>query len=197
MQKPRYVVWIHVAPYVCRYLLDNYGVADSEIKNLVDIRGDAALMSFFRSRLIKPSHAYDLRKSRRRGVGYRSERMAIAIPGSWFTRYGWALSATDECDVAKQLERRLHGMLMAYLSYHYAYTGDLAACIRSFYRRFHQTEETWPYDSIRKIWNRNYTSEQKWSLREAKIEQNTEKMLLTLSGFGTISAKGLEIYEKD
>ena len=30
-QKNRYVVWVRVAPYVCRYLVDNFGVKDENI----------------------------------------------------------------------------------------------------------------------------------------------------------------------
>ncbi len=194
-KKNRYVVWVHVAPYVCRYLVDNFGVKDPDIKNLVDIRDDAQLMAFFSPRLAKVSHRYDRRKNGTPSRHYRTEKVGIEITASHFTRQGWALSPTDEDAMAKLLEKRCHGMLIAFLSGHYMLTGDLAASIRAFYRRFHQTEDTWPYDSIRKIWNRTYTPEQKISLRDSKVEQFVELFLVKLSEFGTISQKGKTIYE--
>lgn len=197
MKKSRYIVWIHVAPYVCRYMVDNFGVRDPDVTNLVDIRGDAQLMAFFSPRLTKACHRRDRQKNGAPSRHYRTEKVGIEITAEQFTRTGWALSPTDEDALAKLLEKRCHGMLMAFLTGHYMLTGDLAASIRAFYRRFHQTEDTWPYDSIRKIWNRNYTPEQKLSLRDDKIDQFIEKFLGKLSEFGTITQKGLSTYENN
>ncbi len=197
MKKNRYIVWIHVAPYVCRYLVDNFGVSDPEVRNLVDIRADAQLMAFFSPRLVKASHRYDRKKNGAPSRHYRTVKVGLLISADQFTRSGWALSPTDEDALAKLLEKRCHGILMAFLAGYYMLTGDLAASIRAFYRRFHQTEDTWPYDSIRKIWNRTFTPAEKMSLKDDKIEHFVEKFLVKLSQFGTISKKGLSLYEED
>lgn len=196
MKKNRYVVWVHVAPYVCRYLVDNFGVQDPDIKNLVNINGDPALMAFFTPKLIKQSHRYD-RRNEERKPGFRTARVAIEVSASKFTRNGWALSPTDEAAFAHMLELRCKGLLITFLSAHYMISGDAAASIRKFYRVFHQNERTWPYDSIRKIWNRNVSKERKTTIKNAIDREIIEKLLVQLSSFGTIAQQGLELYENN
>ncbi|MBR4533100.1 MAG: hypothetical protein IKO85_00930 [Bacteroidaceae bacterium] len=193
----RYVVWVSVAPYVCRYLVDNFGVRDSNVQNLIDIRSDAALMAFFTPRLQKSSHTYDRRLQQRGTTPYRTARVAIEISASRFSRSGWALSPTDEAALARMLELRCQGILLAFLQAHYMISGDASESIRAFYRTFHQSEDTWPYDSIRKIWNRNVPRSQKVTLRTRLEAEITEKILLQLSSFGTISAQGLNKYQNE
>lgn len=195
MNKHRYVVWVHVTPYVCRYLVDNFGVPCSEIKNLIRIDGDPQMAAFFNPKLTKSMHRYDIRL--RNGVGYRTARVAIEISAARFTRSGWALSPSDESAFARMLELRCHGILLTFLSAHYMISGDASASIRAFYRVFHQTEETWPYDSIRKIWNRNVSVERKHTIKTALEREITEKVLVQLSTYGTIAQKGLELYENN
>ena len=196
MGKNRYVVWVHVAPYVCRYLVDNFGVHDPEYKNLININGDQALMAFFTPKLVKQCHRYDNRKGDEK-KGHRTARVAIEVSASKFARNGWALSPTDESTFARMLELRCQGILLAFLSAHYMISGDASASIRKFYRVFHQNEHTWPYDSIRKIWNRNVSKEQKTTIKSALDREITEKILVQLSTFGTIAQQGLELYENN
>jgi len=193
-KKSRYVVWVHVAQYVCRYLVDNFGVEDPDIKNLVNISGDPGLMAFFTPRLVKSNHRYDKRTETRK-YGYRSAKVAIEVSASRFARSGWALSATDEAALAKLLELRCKGILLTFLTAHYMISGDVAASIRAFYRKFHQTEETWPYDSIRKIWNRNQSTTSKKTIKTQLEREIIEKIMVQLSTFGTITEKGLAVYE--
>ncbi len=187
------MVWVRVAPYVCRYLVDNFGVRGSNVKNLVDIRSDSAMMAFFTPRLMKPNHTYDSR-IQKSTYSYRTARVAIEISANSFERTGWALSPTDEAAFAKMLELRLHGILLAYLQAHYMISGDAAVSIRAFYRHFHQNEDTWPYDSIRKIWNRSLSPSQKITLRSKLEAEITEKILLQMSSLGTITNQGLNTY---
>lgn len=193
-KKPRYVVWVHVAPYVCRYLVDNFGVVDADIENLVNISKDPGLMAFFTPRLVKSVHRYDKRMEARK-YGYRTMKVAIEVSASSFARNGWALSATDEAALAKLLELRCKGILMAFLTAHYMISGDAAASIRSFYRTFHQTEETWPYDSIRKIWNRNVSAASKKTIKTQLEREIIEKFMVQMSTYGKITEKGLAVYE--
>lgn len=188
------MVWVHVAPYVCRYLVDNFGVQDPEFKNLVNIDNDPALMAFFTPKLVKQSQRYDRRLGDKK-CGYRTARVAIEVSASKFARNGWALSPTDEASFARLLELRCQGMLLTFLSAHYMISGDAAVSIRTFYRVFHQDEETWPYDSIRKIWNRNVSKEQKTTIKSKLDREIIEKILVQLSSFGTIAQQGLELYE--
>ena len=199
MNKERYVVWVHVAPYVCRYLIDNFGVQDAAIPNLVDIRRDQGIMAFLSAMLTKPPHRYDKRNESRRNN--RSERVAILISADRFLRSGWALSPTAESKLAHMLELRCQGMLITFLHMHYCITGCLADSIRAFYRRFRQTEETWPYDSIRKIWNRRYGIKEKNNMKKqlfrAQINEIEGLFMEQMSQNGTITQKGIMEYEKD
>ena len=197
MKKNRYVVWVHVAPYVCRYLVDNFGVQDEEIRNLVDIRRDPGLMAYLTPRLTKQSHRYDKRMAM--SFAHRRSCVAVLISADKFARSGWALSRSDESGFAKLLEARCQGMLLDFLRGQYIITGSLADSIRTFYRRFHQTEETWPYDSIRKIWNRRYGQKEKEAMKSCllrgQINENQRIFLEQMSQNGTITEKGRMTYE--
>ena len=192
----KYVVWVHMAPYAARYLIDNFGVGDREWPELVDVHRDDAIMAFLSPHLNKSSHTYDHRKRIRiPQQGFRKSRVAIIISARRFTRAGWALSPTDEAALATLIEKRCRGMLLTFLSAHYMVSGDAAQSIRAFYRLFHQTEESWPYDSIRKIWNRKLDVLRKKSINGVIERQIKEIVLATLSENGTISEQGKDVYE--
>ncbi len=194
MKDAKYIVWVHVKPYVARYLMDNFRVPNSDVKNLIDISNDPGLMAFFTPRLVKHSHRYDRRiedKTRK----YRTVRIAIEVSAARFSRSGWALSPTDEASFSRLLELRCQGMLLAFLSAHYIISGDAALSIRTFYKVFHQNEQTWPYDSIRKIWNRNVIVEKKRTIRSSIEKEIINKILVQLYNVGTIAQKGKELYE--
>lgn len=191
----RYAVWVRMAPYAARYLIDNYGVGDKEWPELVDVSGDQAIMAFFTPRLVKSTHAYDRRKSDAPDTSYRRSKVAIEISARRFERFGWALSPTDEAAFATLIETRCRGLLLTFLSAHYMVSGNIATSIRAFYRQFHQTEDTWPYDSIRKIWNRQWDEKQKKTINTTLENKIQEIVLTTLSRNGTISAQGREVYE--
>ena len=197
MKKNRYVVWVHVAPYVYRYLVDNFGVEDAEMRNLVDIRRDQTLMAYLTPRLVKGTHRYDKRTGGT--CTFRSSCVAILISANKFARSGWALSPSDESGLARLLEIRCQGLLLDFLRGQYIITGNLADSIRSFYRRFHQTEETWPYDSIRKIWNRRYGHKEKEMMKacllRVQTRENQRIFMEQVSQNGTITEKGRMTYE--
>lgn len=192
VKKKRYIVYVQVAPYVARYLIDNFGVRDPEVRNLVDIRGDQAMMAFFTPRIRQ--RRYD-KRIEARNVGFRTEKVGIVVSPSSYSRHGWALSATDEAAFARMLELRCQGILLTYLQAHYMVSGCVADAIQSFYKTFHMNDEIWPYDSIRKIWNRNVENETKQTLKSEIYVKIQHQILVQLSTFGTISQKGLQLYE--
>lgn len=195
VKKKRYIVYVTVAPYVAKYLVDNYGIRDLEVKNLVDIRGDAGMMAFFtpriRQRRYDRRHHVDECKKQR----FRTSKVGIVVSPSSYNRHGWALSATDESTFARMLELRCQGMLLTYLQAHYMISGSVADAIQSFYKTFHMNDEIWPYDSIRKIWNRNVEKETKRTLKSEIFVKIQHQILVQLSTFGTISQKGFQLYE--
>lgn len=193
MQKKRYIVYVRVAPYVARYLVDNFGIRDPEQRNLVDIRGDAGMMAFFTPRIRQ--RRYDRRIEEGKRQGFRTEKVGIVVSPSSYSRQGWALSATDETAFARMLELRCQGLLLTFLQAHYMVSGSVADAIQAFYRTFHMNDEIWPYDSIRKIWNRNVENETKQTLKSEIFVKIRQQVLVQLSTFGTITQKGLQVYE--
>ena len=199
--KERFYVAVHVMPYVERYMTDNFGVRDAGIRNLVDISRDPLLKSEFMPRLRKPAAEIRSENGKEQNEDAIAKRRTavinIEISQTTFIRQGWELSARDEAAVALLLERRCQGMLLAFLQVDYILTGDLAESIRHFYRRFRQTEETWPTDSIRKLWLRNVPESQRKTLHGLLAREISEKVLLLLSRNGTISEQGLRRYSDD
>lgn len=195
VKKKRYIVYVMVAPYVARYLIDNFGVNDPEVRNLIDIHGDAGMMAFFTPRIRQ--RRYDRRLGERKTQGFRTAKVGIAVSPSSFSRHGWALSATDEAAFARMLELRCQGMLLTYLQAHYMVGGSVADAIQSFYKTFHMNDELWPYDSIRKIWNRNVDKTTKQTLKNEIFVKLRHQTLVQLSNFGTITEKGISAYEND
>ncbi len=193
-KKDRFVVWIWVAPFVKHYLLTNFKVDDPDWEDLVDISSDRSLDAFFRRRLVKPTHRYDLRLDKRGDCKYRTVKVALEISKSDFYQYGWSLSPTDEANLAYVLEVRCRTILMTYLSAAYLVTPMLSECIRKFYDVFGYNEDLWPSDSIRRIWHRSNVD--KTSLKLDISEKISKIVIENLFKSGTISQNGKMTYEK-
>ena len=199
--KDRYYVTVHVMPYVERYMTDNYGIRDERVENLVNISRDPILASAFHPRLRKTetmnngqltvNNAFDGIAKRRTGI------INIEISKEMFERVGWALSSEDESAVARLLELRCQGLLLVFLQADYLLTGDLALSIRHFYRTFRQTEDTWPANSIRRIWLRNVPERQRKTLQGMLHQEIMKIMMGELYRFGTLSRQGLQGYSDD
>ncbi len=191
--KERFVVWIHVKPYVKAYLLHNYRVWDEEWPELVNLAGDRELNTFLSVRLAKPEHRYDHRIEQQvKG----KVRIAVEISKAQFYRYGWALSPTDERDLNKALEIRCETLCKTFLSATYMFLGNLTDCIRRFYKTFGIAEDDWPIDTIRKMWQRD-SHLPKINYNSLNFVKNAQFILVQLSQGGTITETGLKNYEKN
>lgn len=189
-----FVVWVNVAPYVRQYLLQNFHVPDSQYSDLVDIRRDAQLNVLFTAKLSKPNYRRERELAAAKANSRRPKRIPLLISREQFTRYGWALTLTDEAALNKALEIRCKIILMTYLTSLYYVYGNLAQCIELFYRRFHYDDETWPTDTIRKMWLREHRGPKK-NIKSDLSARIDEIVLANLSKNGTISQKGLKVYE--
>ena len=192
-RKERFVVWIHVKPYVKKYLLNNFRVWDDKWKDLVNFSGDRELRTFICGRLAKPHHRYDNRNEKPvRG----KVRIAIEISKEQFYRYGWALTPSDEHELSRALEIRCETICKTFLAATYMYIGNLNECIRRFYQTFNMTEEDWSLDAIRKMWQRDRNLP-KMNVNSLNFVNNTKFVLVQLSHNGTISETGRNNYEKN
>lgn len=191
----RFAVTVHVAPFVKKYLLTNFGVYDEMWPDLVNISSDRQLSGVFRSMLVKKHYEFD-RRIEAQANRFRSERINIEISKSDFYKYGWAISLTDEIRFSSVLEARCKTMLITYLSSAYLVTPCLASCIRQFYHLFGFDDETWPIDSIRKIWLRDKTID-KQALKMGIFQKINEIIILQMSVNGTIAEQGKLAYENN
>lgn len=194
--RERYVVWLWVAPFVKQYLLTNFAIDDPNWTDLVNISSDRYLDVLFRSRLIKPSTRYDRRIETSGSYKFRREKIALEITKSDFQEHGWSLTSTDASSLSKALEIRCRTILLTYLSAAYMITPNLSTCIQKFYQAYHFSEDTWPSDSIRRIWNRD-TSIDKTTLKTDIDEKINKIILVQLFRNGTISQQGLKHYENN
>lgn len=191
----RYVVAIHVPPFVKNYLLTNFGVVDRDWQCLVNLSADKYLSSIFRGMLVRKDFQFDKRIESQKS-GFRSEKVNVEITRADFYRYGWALSRTDEVRFSIILESRCKTMLLTYLASAYMVNQNLAECIRKFYQLFGFSEDTWPIDSIRKIWLRDKTIN-KTELKGELQQKINEIIILQLSQNGTIAEQGKLAYENN
>lgn len=192
-RKERFVVWIHVKPYVKRYLLNNFRVWDDAWPELVSLAKDHELNTFICGRLANPQHRYD-KRIEKQVCG--KVRIALEITKDQFYRYGWALTPTDERGLCRALEIRCETLCKTFLSATYMYLGNLGECIRRFYQTFGMTEEDWSVDAIRKMWQRDKNLP-KMTLNSLNFVKNTQFVLVQLSNNGTITETGKNNYEKN
>ena len=194
--RERYFVWLWVSPFVKQYLLTNFAVDDANCTDLVNISSDRYLVVLFRSRLIKPSNRYDKRIESSGSYKFRNVKVALEITKSDFVEHGWSLSPTDASALSKALEIRCRTILLTYLSAAYMINPNLSACIQKFYEVYQFSEDTWPSDSIRRIWNRDRTIDK--ATLKTDIDDKINKIILVqLFRNGTISQQGLKTYENN
>ena len=148
-----FYVWLHVKPYVRHYLLSQFGASVPGFTSLVDLRPDAYLANALREGLERHCERRDRQLERNQG-GRRRALVRVLVTHEQFKHYGWALSLTEERRLNQILEARCKSILLSYLSSMYMVCGNLQVCIRKFYEEFGYDDETWPVDSIRKIWLR-------------------------------------------
>ena len=194
-KKDRYVVAVHVPPFVKNYLLTNFGVVDPDWISLVNLSSDKYLCNLFRGMLIRKDYQFDKRIESQKS-GFRTEVVNIEISRADFYRYGWALSRTDEVRFSIVLESRCKTILLTYLASAYMVNQNLAECIRKFYQLFGYDEDTWPVDSIRKIWIRDKSID-KTKLKAGLQQKINEIIILQLSQNGTIAEQGKLAYENN
>lgn len=194
----RFVVWIRVKPYVKKYLLNNFHVQDKDWPELVNVDKDRVLKSFITLRLAKPTHRRDKREEKK-AAG--KVMVPLEISKQQFYYNGWALTATDERMFARALEVRCETICKTFLTAMYFQCGNLTECIRHFYHTFGITDEDWPMDTIRKMWQRDKVLPKIACKKQEKDEKTvnykkiTQFILGQLSQYGTISQEGLKQYE--
>ena len=172
-EKPLYTVYIHVKPYVRKYLADHFHVAGRG-RDVVDLRPDRLLYKEFVAGLTKE------RQRQAQPPRSRTCRMAVRVNYDILQRHGHALSAQSESQINVRLELRCRRILLQSLTAIYIVCGNLARAIRLFYDNTGYDEDSWPSDSIRKVWQRE-TFFPKESYSDEIIAKISEKFMGKLS----------------
>lgn len=189
-KKDRFVCWVPCKPYVKQYLLYNFNAPDETWPEIIDLSADRDLHADFIERLDKKEARYEKRYSNL----YRyPEKVAIEIKKDEFYRYGWCISNESAVRFGNKIEHRIKQMLFLYLDTYVSMGIQLSIAIRNFQAKFGYNEDNWPYDSIRREYNRH--GYRKNNGLPIIFEHFNKRIMDKLSQFGTITPQGKEAYE--
>lgn len=191
--KDRFVCWVPCKPYVKQFLLQNFNAPDDKWAEIVNLGADKQLQHEFRRRLTHPCGRFDNKYS---SLSRYSVVVPVEISRDDFYRYGWALTNTEAVGFSTIVERRVKTMLCTFLDVHKSFGIPLSVAIRKFQAKFGFSEDIWPYDSIRREYNRNGMKEDN-PLAAQLFQKINQIVMVNLSRNGTISQQGLKVYETD
>lgn len=190
-RKERFVCWLPCKPYVKQFLLHNFNAPDEVWTEIVDLSLDKELQADFISRLSKPGRY----ENKYQNLYRYTSSVPIEIRKDDFYRYGWSISNTEAVKFGTKIERRIKQMLFLYLDTNVSLGIQLSTAIRNFQGKFRFTEDSWPYDSIRREYNRHGY---KNTVENTTIFDFINQIIMgKLSEFGTISQKGILAYESN
>ena len=155
--KSRYVVWLPCKAYVKRYLLYRFNDPDANWPEIVNLSSDKALRFDFIDRLSREGRY----EERYRNLFRYTQQVAVEISKDDFYRYGWSMSNTEVVRFGKKIEREIKSQLFLYLDSSVACGVPLSVAIRKFQQQYGFDEDSWPYDSIRREFNRHSTLHRK------------------------------------
>lgn len=189
--KDRFVCWVPCKPYVKQYLIQNFNSPDTKWPEIVNLSQDKQLLQDFRKRLTNPCGRFDNKYS---SLSRYSTTVPIEMSKDDFYRYGWALTNTEAVGFCTIVERRVKTMLCTYLDVHRSFGIPVSVAIRNFQAKFGFSEDVWPYDSIRREYNRNGLKDEE-PLAAQLFQKINQIIMVNLSRNGTISQQGLKMYE--
>lgn len=154
----KFVVWLPCKPYVRQYLINNY-IGDGE-DDVVDLRKNSYLHNDFVSRLTK-----DGRWEKKYSNLYRYKTMvAVRISRDEFYRYGFSLANSEVVSFGLILERNIKNKMFLYVDLAVGMGMQISVAIRRFQKNHGFDEDSWPYETIRRIYNRHS--------RDARLNQS-------------------------
>ena len=115
-----------------------------------------------------------------------SEEVRIIVPKDVFYRYGWILTKTDIIALNSKVEGLVKFSSRNFLAVNKAIGVPVASSIREYQELFRFTEDSFPFETIRKDFDRHGSKVTMKVLKEFKAEIHNI-FLASLSEFGTIS----------
>lgn len=163
---------IAVKRYVRAYLENNFGTP-------VDIRREPELNDLVCLMLREGSTRLDKIVS----VNL-PDTVELRVSKDTFFRYGFTFTKTETLRFNSFLEKRIKFYARTYIAYHCGLGTSVANCIRDFQNTFGFSEDVWPYDSIKKDFDRNGSQVRRKMLGDVKAEL-TKVFMEMLSESGT------------
>ena len=190
-KKDRFACWLPCKPYVKQFLLINFNAPDSRWDEIINLSSDRDLQDDFVRRLKKR----DTRNDDKYVNLYRyTTKVPIEISRDTFYRHGWILTNTDAVGFGAKVEHRVKQILFLYLDTYVSMGIPLSVAIRNFQSLFCFDDDSWPYDSIRREYNRHGCAKRDDT---PTIFEHFNKLIMDkLSQFGTISQQGKKTYEE-
>lgn len=147
MAKDFYVI-LPCKPYVKRYIEQNFG-------NPADFSSNKILQHELVRSLKKPNKRLDSRLDYINAVSNYKSKIDMIISEDMFLRYGWMLSVTDVVNINKIIESMVKGFMTTMVGLSVANGLPIKDSILCFQDRYNFPEEVWPYESIKKDFQRH------------------------------------------
>ena len=172
-----FLVELPTKPYVKQYIVLNYG-------NPANFSSNKFINERFRKCLTNPSNRNN-RKYQNISFARHTHSLKVSISQDDFYRYGWELTATDIIAFGKLMEHHSKFLLCNMISFYMTYMNEKDA-ILAFQNNFGFTEDIWPYDSVKKIYDRFALTNDKISYTK-DVTLKLEKLILAnLCNIGTL-----------
>ena len=166
-----------VKPYVKQYIVLNYG-------NPADFSTNKNLQHNFRKCLIKPTKRFNTIYEKASFCKYTAT-IKIILSQDDFYRHGWELSLTDIISFGKSLEHQAKFLMRNMISFYMTFLNERDA-ITHFQNNFGFTEDIWPYDSIRKDYERFTSTHPRISYTKDLSVKLENLILVSLADVGNL-----------
>lgn len=181
-----FLVELPSKPYVAQYITFNYG-------NPANFSSNKFVQDRFRKCLIRPCNRHNSRYLQL-SFSIHTHIVKVSITQDDFYRYGWELTTTDIIAFGKYMEGQAKFLLCNMISFYMSFLNQKDA-ILLFQKNFDFSEEIWPYETIKKIYDRSVLADGKISYTR-DVTLKLEKLILSnLVSIGNITPDGMLHYE--
>lgn len=156
--KEKFTMTIPCKFYVANYLINNGG-------NPVDLSVFPDLYYIFKNKLTR-EHINEKRKPQIA----KPATVTVIIPNDWFYRYGFNLSTEDAKEFVLKAEMQLKQKMRQYVLMKRSFGNSIASAIRDFQEEFALYEPVWPFESIKKDYDRHVSPEKGRVLKDIRTQ---------------------------
>lgn len=141
-----FTIGLQLKPYVHQYLVNNFG-------NPVNLYGPGSIN--LKIALIEILKKRSTRYEKRTKLSYLTKETRFVISKNDFYRYGWEVTKTDMIKFNNRVEALVKFYARNYIGFDKSLGIPISKSIRNFQDEFDFPEDVWPYDTIKKDFDRN------------------------------------------